>query len=490
MFHLRMGRAVSMAGAERVPASAISAPARQRVPTLRAQVLGIVLAINAAAALVAGWVIVLNARAAARSEMAASVEMAEQMVREAAERIAEDPRALDAALPSHLRHLRHVRLSVSDAGGRVISDAEEARAPAADERAPAWFARLVGVEEMVREVAVTVGGATVAHVTVAGVPDDEVAEVWNDMTDFAAVAVGVNAAILAALFVALGRVRRELGRFRAALGDLQQARFVRPLAPPRVRELAEAAEGVNALAAALDAARRENARLSARLVGLEEEERRRIAGELHDELGPLLFGLKAGSDSLARMAVQAPPALAPRLAERAGSLVDIVARMQEANRRLLRRLRPPALGCVPLADVLENLLADFRRHDPERAFRLEAAPLRTGYGAAVEATLYRCAQEGVTNALRHGEARTVRLALAERVDGEGRAWLRLDVQDDGVGLGAGPPRGASEGLGLAGMRERVRALGGWCALTAGQEGGARLKVEVPLDAPAAEGARP
>lgn len=472
-----------MAGTAPVSAGVVSAPARRRVLTLRAQVLGTVLAINAVAALVAGWVVVLNARAAARSEMAASVEMAEQMVREAAERMAEDPRALDAALPSHLRHLRHVRLSVSDAGGRVISDAEEARAQVATEKAPAWFSRLVGVEEMARDVPVTLGGATVAHVTVAGVPDDEVAEVWNDVTDFAAVAVGVNAAILAALFMALGRVRHELGRFRVALGDLEQARFGRPLVPPRVRELAEVARGVNALASALDAARQENARLSARLVDLEEEERRRIAGELHDELGPLLFGLKAGSDSLARMAVQAPPALAPRLAERAGSLVDIVARMQEANRRLLRRLRPPALGCVPLADVLENLLADFRRHDPERAFLLEAGPLRAGYGAAVEATLYRCAQEGVTNALRHGEARSVRLALAERTDGAGRAWLRLDVRDDG----GGPPRGAPEGLGLAGMRERVRALGGWCALTAGSEGGARLAVEVPLDAPAADG---
>lgn len=444
--------------------------------TLRAQVLGVVLAINAVAALVAGWVVVLNARAATRSEMAASVEMAEQMVREAAERFAADPQALEDALPGHLRHLRHVRLSLSDAAGRPLSFALPIPQHRADSAAPEWFGRLIGVEKMEREVAITAAGATVARVRVEGVPDDELAEVWDDVTDFASVAIGVNAAILLALYVALGRVRRDLAEFRAALGELEHADLSHPLAPPRIRELAAAADGVNALAEALGAARRENTRLSAQLVSLEEDERRRIAGELHDELGPLMFGLKAGADSLARMAAQGPPDLAEKLSARAGNLVAIVERMQGANRRLLRRLRPASLGHVPLADVISGLVADFRQHDPERHFHLELGPLRAGYGAATDATLYRCVQEGVTNALRHGDARTVAVALREQRDGAGGTRMRLLVRDDGTGL---PPQ-VREGLGLAGMRERVRALGGWCALADGNCGGAGLTVEIPL----------
>ena len=241
-----------------------------------------------------------------------------------------------------------------------------------------------------------------------------------------------------------------------------------------------------------------NARLNARLLTIEENERRRLAGELHDELGPLMFGLKAGADSLARLSAQAQPELAARMASRAAGLIDIVERMQGANRRLLRRIRPAALGHVPLADVLASLLADFRQHDPERAFLLEAGPLRDHYDAALEATLYRCAQEAITNALLHGEARTVRLTVGEAPAATPGALaaspatvLRLLVRDDG----RGPPAALSSGLGLAGMRERVRALGGVCGLAADPRGGAVLTVEIPLpmrgaDRPGADEPRP
>ncbi len=461
--------------------SAASARGRRAV-SLRQQVLGTVLAINAVAALVAGAVVVLNARAAARNEMAASVEMAELMVREAAERIAAEG-AGDSPLPTHLRHLRHVRLTVRDAAGAPLSlgDAPAGAHHEADDdaRAPAWFARLADVPALVRTIDVNREGLLLFQVEVAGVPDDEIAEVWGDVTDFALVAVAVNGAILLALFLALGRVRAGLGRFRVTLDALEHQRAVEPLAPPRIRELAELAHGVNALAAALSAARAENVRLNARLVRLQEDERRQIAGALHDELGPLMFGLKAGAESIARLAGQMtqpaplPEPLAGRLRERAEGLVAIVARMQVANRRLLRRIRPAALDHVPLADALASLVQDLNQHDAGRAVALELGRLAGHYGPALDATLYRCVQEGVTNALRHGDAHRVEVALAE---GDGR--LRLVITDDG----RGPPAVVREGLGLAGMRERVRALGGTCRLEPGAAGGARLWLDLPVPA--------
>lgn len=453
--------------------------------SLRTQVLGTVLAINAVAAVVAGTVVVLNAREAAEREMSASVEMAEKMVRETAERMAEAPSSAATSpldrWPLHLRHLRHVRIQIEDAAGRAL--ALPAVADGHDEGAPAWFSRLVGVGDVSRTVEVTANGALVGRVRVSGVPDDEVAEVWEDVSDFAGVAVGVNVAILLALYLALGRVRADLGRFRAALGELEHNHFACRVPQPRSRELAEVAERFNALAAALDAARADNARLNARLVSLQEDERRQVAQELHDELGPLMFGLKASADSLRNLAASAPPEMAHRMAERSATVVAIVERMQLANRRLLRKIRPAALEHVALADVLSSLLADFRQHDGARRFLFEPGTLADHYGPAHDATLYRCVQEAVTNALKHGDARTVRVALAE-TDAAGRR-LRLVVTDDG----RGPPAVVSEGLGLTGMRERVRALGGTCRLSAGPTGGACLVVEIPV-AEVAEGRPP
>lgn len=441
--------------------------------SLRTQVLGTVLAINAVAAVVAGSVVVINAREAAEREMTASVEMAEKMVRETAERMADGASRLTMdQWPVHLRHLRHVRIQVEDAAGHPL--ALPADGGAQGKGAPEWFARLVGVGEVSRKIDVTANGAVVGRVRVSGVPDDEVAEVWEDVSDFAGVAVAVNVAILLALYLALGRVRADLGRFRAALGELEHNRFACRVPPPRSRELAEVAERFNALAEALDAAREDNARLNARLVSLQEDERRQVARELHDELGPLMFGLKASADSLQRLAAAAPQEVAGRIAARTAALVGIVERMQLANRRLLRKIRPAALDHVAMADVLSNLLVDFRQHDGERQFVFEPGALADHYGPAHDATLYRCVQEAVTNALRHGDARTVHVALTEVQEAPPR--LRLVVTDDG----SGPPTDLAEGLGLTGMRERVRALGGSCRLTASPAGGACLVVEIPI----------
>ncbi|MEP9351957.1 ATP-binding protein [Xanthobacter sp. KR7-65] len=91
------------------------------------------------------------------------------------------------------------------------------------------------------------------------------------------------------------------------------------------------------------------------------------------------------------------------------------------------------------------------------------------------ASLYRCIQEAVTNALRHGDAHTIRVEVAETGAGETRT-LALTVTDDG----SGPPPMVVEGLGLGGIRERVRALGGTCRFDRGADIGARLAVTLPV----------
>lgn len=450
--------------------------AGSRRVSLRTRVLGAVLAINLVAAVVAGAVVVVNARVAAEREMVASVEMAENMVREVADRVAaEQGTTLAAAFPPHLRHLRHVRLSLEGPDGGPAALPAEGHA-AGGETAPSWFGRLIGVSQVTRRIDVVADGTLIGRVRIEGVPDDEVAEVWDDVFDFASVALAVNFAILFALFVALGQVRRDLSRFRRALDELERNEFTCRVEPPRTRELAEVAERFNAFAETLGAAREENAHLYARLVSLQEDERRRIAGDLHDELGPLMFGLKASADSLSRLAAAGAPENAGRMVARAKSLIEIVERMQVANRRLLTRIRPAALDHVPLKDVLSSLVADFRQHDPERRFALEAGPLADHYDPSFDATVYRCAQEGVTNALKHGNAGFVRIAVGEDTRGGAGRLLCLVVTDDG----RGPPVIPVLGHGLSGMKERVRALGGTCRLERGTEGGARLFVELPI----------
>ncbi|KMO27327.1 ATPase, partial [Methylobacterium variabile] len=166
-----------------------------------------------------------------------------------------------------------------------------------------------------------------------------------------------------------------------------------------------------------------------------------------------------------------------RLTQRTDDIAAIVKRVQTINRALLNRLRPAGLGQAPLGRCLELLVREGARHHPEVRVEGRFAPLRQGYGDLVDLTVYRCVQEGLTNALRHAGPGRVAVSVAEE-DGT----LHLSVEDDGRGLG----EERVEGRGLAGMRERVEALGGSLALVPLRPGTA-LRITLPAGPETPEG---
>lgn len=454
--------------------------------SLRWQVMMAILAINAAAALVAALVVVANARRATTVEIGSSLAVAARFVEETVERLAaeEGGAASLAKLPLHISGLRHVRIRIEDQQGRSVDIAPAAGEEGEDEpheagEVPEWFADLVTVDRLERDIPVVENGRTVGRVRVTGEASDEIAEVWEDMSDLALLALAVNLAILGALYFVLGRLLHPLKELSDGLHELEAGRFEHRIPPPRVRELAAIAERFNALGAALKTAREDNAGLHSRLLTVQDDERRLIAADLHDELGPCLFGLRANVDSIDRLAGGAEPDLGRRLGERTGALGEILDRVQGLNRRLLRRIRPMALDHVPLADVLAELAADFERHSPGRAVRVEAGPLAERYGDCIDITVYRCVQEAVTNALRHGDAQTVTVRAGETLAG-----LRLVVEDDGGGM----PVQAAPGFGLLGIEERLKVLGGRWRIMPAQPQGTRIEIDIPLAARRAEAA--
>src|SRR6185503_16900912 len=128
----------------------------------------------------------------------------------------------------------------------------------------------------------------------------------------------------------------------------------------------------NALAQALDAARSENEKLNHRLISAQDDERRRTALELHDEVGPLLFGLKAHAGSIAAAAAANAADANARARERAADMLAIVEQLQAVNRSMLNRLRPMALGHVPLADLLSGIVRERAREHAGIAFHVAA----------------------------------------------------------------------------------------------------------------------
>jgi signal transduction histidine kinase len=214
-------------------------------------------------------------------------------------------------------------------------------------------------------------------------------------------------------------------------------------------------------------------RLSARLVHAREEEQRRIARELHDEVGQALS------------AVKVQLAVAERRIERMGAARALLADAQTSAdsalhcvRDLSHLLHPSALDDLGLVAALESLVSDFRRRHQVAMDFVHQGPDRRLH-AETERALYRIVQEGLTNIARHAEATagTVQLVLDP-------ATVRVIIEDNGIGFDVADVErpGKRRGLGLLSIRERVTGLRGRVRIES-TRGSSRIEVELPAVPP-------
>jgi PAS domain S-box-containing protein len=211
--------------------------------------------------------------------------------------------------------------------------------------------------------------------------------------------------------------------------------------------------------------------LSARVLEAREEEKTRIARELHDELGQLLTALKM---DLAWLRERLPGGAA-ELEARADGMSALLDRTVSSSRRIASDLRPLMLDDLGLAEAAQWLVEDFGKRS---GIRLE---LQASEGLALEAlskgaatALYRALQESLTNIARHSGAKSAWIVLAQE-----NGTLHLEIEDDGRGV-TPEDLGKASSLGLKGMRERVAYYGGSLEVARAPRGGTRLRVRMPL----------
>jgi two-component system sensor histidine kinase UhpB len=161
-------------------------------------------------------------------------------------------------------------------------------------------------------------------------------------------------------------------------------------------------------------------------------------------------------------------------------MLTMVEKLQSINRNILNRLRPMALGQVPLSELLSALVAERAALQPNISFKLSAGGLLPSYGESIDLTLYRCVQESLTNVIRHANAHQCSVAVMHNTD-ENRAAHQpasviVTITDDGHGIDPAVSRGS----GIQGMQERAQALGGECRLESVPGQGTILRVEIPI----------
>lgn len=440
--------------------------------SLRIRLIGLVAVVLVVSLGCGGLMAYLNASRSVRTEMQSALQVGRQTIQNAIEGLpaAGDPRPELESLVASFRGNRHLRVTLT-------GDADAIAAPPVESSPfgglPGWFVDLVGVAPMSERIPVRVGGRSFGSVVIETDPHNEILEVWDQLSDTLIVLALFCGLTILLIYLFIGRALRPLDRMGAALERVGRGDYGTRVEEPLTPELARLRDSFNRMVAQLAEVDADNRRLNEQLLGLQEQERKELARDLHDEVGPFLFAINMDIANVSRLLRdgRAGEAMAPLQ-----GIAEAVGRMQRQVRSMLGRLRPVGLAEFGLGAALDNLIEFWRRRNPDIDYRMTVEPGCDDLDEATDITVYRVVQECLSNAMRHGRPGTIAVSIRRERD---RAGLAVRVSDDGEGL----VESSELGFGLLGMSERVKARGGRLVLANRPGGGLTVTAELPCPSP-------
>lgn len=414
-----------------------------------------------------------NARRSVAEEIGSTVNLALQLIEAGFAEAQGIGRPLSEWLMplSRLEHTRHLRIRVTGAAPAPI-DLTGPKAGAAAE-VPAWFRWSAAPDPVVLEHRLTDGKGGAITIRIEADADDEIAEAWRETRDFLYLLLVLAAAVSFLVHFSVGRAFRSVGTILQGLEDIEKGEYGKRLPGFSLPEFARIAGAFNHMAGVLETARAENQALIRQSFLIQEDERRHLAQELHDELGQSLTAIKVMAATLRHGNAQNR--------EAAEHILNLCDRLFGMFRGMMRRLRPGLLDELGLAAALEDLVEDWRRSHPGLGIELACEPNVDEQAGTARIHLFRMVQECLTNVVKHAEAQRVFIRLRTAASG-GDPVIELLVRDDGRGFDPDQPGRARRGLGLAGIRERVASLHGRFQLDTRPGQGVAIEIRIPQGA--------
>jgi two-component system, NarL family, sensor histidine kinase UhpB len=409
----------------------------------------------------------LNARRAVATEMNSALTVARQTIESgiAGANGAPDWRGDIDRLVAAFAGNRHLRVSLARDG--VVARPSVESPPIGV--VPGWFERAIGVKSEAVRIPVIIDGQPRGSILIETVPHNEILENWNEFGGSLLVMVLFTLTTMVLIFFFVGQALRPLGRLTMALAAVGRGDYGTRIEGHLPPELSRLRDSFNRMSGELNTMAEQNRRLTSELLTLQEQERGQIARDLHDEVGPFLFGINVDVANISRAV---GGGRISEIGEHLRSISDAVGHLQRQIRDMLGRLRPIGLEEFGLPTAIDNLVEFWRRRHPDIRYSVAIADGINGFGETIDLVIFRIVQEGLSNAIRHG--RPTRIGVTVECGGADYAVI-VRVEDDGRGI----DNEAALGYGLLGMSERVKAVGGRLVIDTGKGRGLIVTAILP-----------
>lgn len=411
-----------------------------------------------------------NARRSVENEVGSTVNLALQLIEAGLAETRDTGKPLSEWL-LQLRRLEHTRhLSIRVYGLDAVPIDLVGSGPDEGRQVPGWFVWLVGPQPAALEQRLPDGRGGQVRILIEANAADEIAEAWQETQGFLLLLVALAVSIYALVHVMVGRALGSVATILEGLERIEKGDYGQRLPAFELPEFARISHAFNHMASALDKSQADNHALIQRSMAIQEEERRHLSRELHDELGQSLTAIKVMASALRLGGEQNR--------EEAEHILGLCDRLFAVFRGMMRRLRPGLLDDLGLGAALEELVGSWRDSHPSLSIELHCDASVDGLGSDTRIQLFRIIQESLTNVVRHAQASRVLITLWSEAGS-----TRLRFQDDGRGFDPRKLETPKSGLGLMGIRERVAALGGEFQLTTRPGEGVALEINLPQSGP-------
>jgi two-component system sensor histidine kinase UhpB len=368
---------------------------------------------------------------------------------------------------SSLSDVRHVKVEFFDAQG-VLRDSNRADNIIEDNPPPTWFVRAmdtVTTEMPITKRQVYQAGNTVGELVVTPDPSYEIAEIWEDTKAILRLMALFFIVANILIYWAVSKGLRPIEKVLKALTELELGNFASRLPEFSLPELTGISQKFNVMAETLQGSVESNRHLTQQIISLQEDERKNLARELHDEIGQHLTAVHIDSAAIVKSTDLT------MVKESAEAIDGVVKQMMDIVHNILQRLRPTGLDELGIEAALQELVSSWQQRNRDVLMTLQVSGDFLDVSEPVLVTVFRLVQECLTNITRYADAEKVDVNVY-RIGNK----INLSIKDDGMGFDT---QIKPTGFGLSGMRERVTGLAGEFELISHKLKGTEVKASLP-----------